>query len=118
MTGSSSSPEKKLKMADFMKKYESQRIKWEKIRNSPPAPKELTEEEIKEMAEETFKPVINNRSKQLTQNMTKLENRLTTLTFNKMKLMNEIEQAQPQYLFRPQINERSEKLAAERKKAQ
>jgi len=43
------------------------------------------------MAEETFKPVINNRSKQLTQNMTKLENRLTTLTFNKMKLMNEIE---------------------------
>ena len=53
---------KKFNKDEFVKKYESQRIKWERLKNSPPVNYKLEEEE-KELEEATFKPIINPRSK-------------------------------------------------------
>jgi hypothetical protein len=37
--------ERKLRIDDFYKKYESQRVKWERLKNSPPVNRDLEKEE-------------------------------------------------------------------------
>ncbi len=66
---------KRLNMDEFAKKYETQRIKWERLKNSPPVDHRLEEEE-REMEEATFKPAINNKSKNLVRDLDKIQNRV------------------------------------------
>jgi hypothetical protein len=37
--------DRKLRIDDFNKKYESQRVKWERLKNSPPVNRDLEKEE-------------------------------------------------------------------------
>jgi hypothetical protein len=80
---------KKFNKDEFAKKYESQRIKWERLKNSPPVNHRLEEEE-KELEEATFKPVINTRSKQLVRDLEKIENRVKVLNEGRDKKIKEM----------------------------
>jgi hypothetical protein len=81
--------DKKLNMEEFNKKYESQRIKWERLKNSPPVDYRREEEE-KELEEATFKPVINPKSKNLVRDLEKLENRVKVLYEGREKKIKEL----------------------------
>jgi hypothetical protein len=105
---------KKFNKDEFVKKYESQRIKWERLKNSPPVNYKLEEEE-KELEEATFKPIINPRSKQLVRDLEKIENRVKVLNEGRDKKIREMQEAaKTQYTFRPQINRLSTQLANKR----
>ena len=101
-------------MEEFAKKYESQRIKWERLKNSPPV-NHKQEEEEKELEEATFKPEINKRSKKMVRDLEKLENRVRLLNEGKEKKIKEMQDAaKSQYSFRPQINPYSTKIISKR----
>jgi len=76
-------------MEEFVKKYESQRIKWVRLKNSPPVDHRREEEE-RELEEATFKPAINQRSKQMVRDLEKLENRVKVLYEGREKKIKEL----------------------------
>ena len=78
-------------MDEFLKKYESQRVKWEKIKNSPGVNRQM-EEEQKELEQSTFKPEINLKSKQISKDLERIENRVKVLYEGKQKKLKELEQ--------------------------
>ena len=76
-------------MNEFYKKYESQRIKWDRIKNSP-SPDRALEKEEQELKYATFKPEIDSRSKKLARDLEKLENRVKILYEGRERKLQEI----------------------------
>jgi hypothetical protein len=69
-------------MDEFSKKYEIQRIKWEKNRNvQAPEPDEPG------IDESSFKPAINQKSRMLAKDIEKIENRVKLLNEGRKKKM-------------------------------
>jgi hypothetical protein len=107
---SSTSIEKKLNLEDFYKKYESQRVRWEKVKNSPPVNRDQEVEE-RELESATFHPEINPRSKNLVRDLEKIEYRVKVLNEGRERKIKELQDAvHTQYSFKPSINKRSEEL--------
>lgn len=100
-----------LNLGDFYKKYEMQRVKWQRLKSSPTVNHELEVEE-RELEAATFKPEINARSKNLVRrDLEKIENRVKVLNEGRERKIKEIEEVMhPQYPFRPAINKRSEEI--------
>ncbi len=105
---------KRLNLDEFAKKYESQRIKWERLKNSPAVDHKF-EEEQKELEGATFKPEINTRSKRMVRDLEKIENRVKVLNEGREKKIRELQEAaHTQYPFKPMLNKKSEMLSKKR----
>jgi hypothetical protein len=98
-------------LGDFYKKYETQRVKWERLKNSQAVNHDLEVEE-RELESATFKPEINERSKNLVRgDLEKIENRVKVLNEGRERKIKELQEVvHPQYSFRPAINKRSEEM--------
>ncbi len=105
------SENKRLNLDDFYKKYESQRVKWERQKNSPAVNHDLEVEE-RELEAATFKPEINERSKNMVRgDLEKIENRVKVLNEGRERKIKEMQEVvNTQYSFRPAINKRSEEM--------
>lgn len=99
-----SSESKQLNMGEFNKKYETQRIKWEKNRNQLPPPVDLLDEGIDE---KSFKPTINEKSRKLAKDIEKIENRVKKLNEGRQQKLQYLEKLQNNYSFKPNINQKS-----------
>lgn len=100
-----------LHLGDFYKKYESQRVKWERLKNSPAVNHDLAVEE-RELEAATFRPEINERSKNLVRgDHDRIENRVKILNEGRERKIKELqEMVQTQYPYKPAINKRSEEI--------
>ena len=81
-----------LHLGDFYKKYESQRVKWERLKNSPAVNYDLAIEE-RELEAATFKPEINERSKNLVRgDHDRIENRVKMLNEGRERKIKELQE--------------------------